>query len=57
MGAPFDTLDLRREYPPVLDIVAAPGKVTVYAVHDSPGGHTLWSSTDAGRTWTEVTAR
>ncbi|MDP2774085.1 MAG: sialidase family protein [Nocardioides sp.] len=57
MGAPFDTLDLRRDSSPILDVVAAPGKVTVYAVHDAPTGRTLWSSTDAGRTWTEVPAR
>ena len=57
MGAPFDTLDLRRDEPPILDIVVAPRKVTVYAVLESEAGQTLWSSTDTGRTWTEVTAR
>jgi hypothetical protein len=57
MGALFDTLDLTREEPPILDIAVAPRKVTVYAVHDSPEGQTLWASTDIGHTWTEVTAR
>lgn len=57
MGAPFDTLDLRRVYPPVLDIVAAPRKVTVYAVTSAPSQVALWSSTDAGHTWTQLAAR
>lgn len=57
MGPPFDSLDPRTAYPPVLDILAAPRKVTVYAVDDSRRGHTLWSSTDAGHTWTELAAR
>lgn len=57
MGAPFDGLDLRRDISPILDIVVSPRRVTVYAVHDALAGRTLWSSTDAGRTWTEVAAR
>lgn len=57
LGAPFDTLDLRRDSSPILDVAVAPRRVTVYAVHDAPAGRTLWSSRDAGRTWTEVAAR
>ncbi|WP_134742118.1 sialidase family protein [Nocardioides sp. 503] len=56
MGAPFDALDLRREFSPVVSIEVARDTVTVYAATDTLH-QTLWASTDAGTTWRKVRAR
>jgi hypothetical protein len=56
MGAPFETLDLHREFSPVHAVEVTRDAVTIYAVTSTPH-QTLWASTDAGTTWREVASR
>jgi hypothetical protein len=56
LGSPFHRLDLRHDASPVISIDVTRDRLTVYAVTRGPRQR-LWSSTDAGRTWTRVRSR